>query len=136
MFGYYLRLAALSFQRTPGLTVLMVLAIAAGISVCIMSLTLYHAISGNPVWWKSNQLYAVTMDAWAPDAPINDKRPDLPPNQLTYRDATWLAQSNIPKHKLAMFRTGAIVAGGTTGVEPTNAITRITYGDFFAMFEV
>ena len=67
MFGYYLRLAFTSFRRNPGLTALMVLAIAAGIGVCVMALTLYHAISGNPIWWKSDQLYAVTMDGWAPD---------------------------------------------------------------------
>ena len=136
MFGYYLRLASLSFRRTPGLTALMVLAMAAGISVCVMSLTLYHAISGNPIWWKSNQLYAVTIDSWSPDEPLNEKRPDLPPAQLTYKDATWVANSSIPKHKVMMFRTGAIVAGGSTGVEPASAITRVTSADFFAAFEV
>ena len=62
MYGYYLRLALSSFRRTPGLTALMVLAIAAGIGVCVMSLTLFQAISGNPIWWKSDHLYTVTMD--------------------------------------------------------------------------
>jgi len=56
MLGYYLWLAAKSFRRNPGLTALMVGAIALGISTCIVTLTVYHAMSGNPIWWKNNVL--------------------------------------------------------------------------------
>ena len=49
MFGYYLRLALKSFGRNRGITALMVLAIALGIAVCVMTLTVYHAMSGNPI---------------------------------------------------------------------------------------
>jgi putative ABC transport system permease protein len=140
MLGYYLRLAALSFRRTPGLAALMVLAVAAGISVCVMSLTLYHAISGNPIWWKSHQLYAVTIDSWSPDEPADDKHPDMAPPQLTYKDLTYLAQSNIPKHRAAMFKTGGVVSsdgdGGGPKAPPFTVITRVTTGDFFPMFDV
>src|SRR5215468_8309869 len=104
MLSYYLRLASLSFRRTPGITALMVLAMAAGISVCIMSLTLYHAISGNPIWWKSDRLYTVTMDNWSPEEPHDKRYPNLPPPQLTYHDAVYLAQSKIPAHKAIMFK--------------------------------
>ena len=44
----------------------MVCAIALGIAVCVMTLTVYHAMSGNPIWWKNDRLYAVTMDNWDP----------------------------------------------------------------------
>ena len=140
MFGYYLRLASLSFQRTPGLTSLMVLAIAAGISVCVMSLTLYHAISGNPIWWKSNRLYTVTMDNWSPEEAHDTKYPDLPPPQVTYKDATYLAQSKIPEHKVIMFKSSGVVSGGDSAggsqAEPYVAVTRVTMADFFTMFDV
>jgi putative ABC transport system permease protein len=138
MFGYYVRLASLSFRRTPGLTALMVLAIAAGISVCVMSLTLYHAISGNPIWWKSNSLYTVTIDSWNPQEPHDEKYPDLPPPQLTYKDATYLAQSKIPQHRVVMFKSSGVVSGGnSTGAqEPQVAMTRVTMADFFTMFDV
>ncbi len=66
-----LRLALGSFGRNPGLTALMVLAIALGIAVCIMTLTVFHAMSGNPIWWKNDRLYAVTMDNWDPEPPIS-----------------------------------------------------------------
>lgn len=49
MVGYYLRLACKSFRRTPGLTALMVAAIGCGIAACIVTLTVYHTMSGNPM---------------------------------------------------------------------------------------
>src|SRR5262245_59574875 len=108
MLGYYLRLATLSFRRTPGLTSPRVLAIAARSSVCVMSLTLYHAISGNPIWWKSHRLYAVTMDNWAPEEAADTKYPDLAPPQLTYKDAKFLAQSDIPQQRVVMLKTSGV----------------------------
>jgi putative ABC transport system permease protein len=140
MLGYYLRLASLSFRRTPGITALMVLAIAAGISVCVMSLTLYHAISGNPIWWKSHQLYAVTMNSWDPERPPDPRYPDQAPPQLTYRDSTFLKKSDIPARSVAMFKTGGVVSSGdnagVTRADPLFAITRVTTSDFFGMFDV
>ncbi len=34
-----------------------------------MTLTVYHAMSGNPIWWKNERLYAVTMDNWTLNPP-------------------------------------------------------------------
>jgi hypothetical protein len=28
-----------------------------------------RAMSGNPIWWKNDVLYAVTMDFWDPQQP-------------------------------------------------------------------
>jgi len=85
MFSYYLRLALKSFGRNPGITVLMVLAIALGIAVCVMTLTVYHAMSGNPIWWKNDRLYAVTMDDCSSAHPLMPNS-ELPPFQMTYKD--------------------------------------------------
>ena len=59
MFGYYLELAFRNLKRNPGLTALMIGAVALGIAVCVMTLTMYRAMSGNPIWWKNDVLYAV-----------------------------------------------------------------------------
>ena len=67
-----------------------------------MTLTMYRAMSGNPIWWKNDVLYAVTMDFWDPQQPNWDKKPELPPEQLTYRDAMAVYRSDIPKHKVIM----------------------------------
>src|SRR5262249_10262751 len=87
MLGYYTRLAFRSFARNPGISVLMVLAIALGIAVCIMTLTVFHAMSGNPIWWKNDRLYAVTMDNWDPKQSFSKHSPTLPPPEMTYKDA-------------------------------------------------
>ena len=136
MLGYYLRLSVKSLRRTPGLTALMVCAIALGIGACIVTLTVYHAMSGNPIWWKNNLLYAVTMDSWEAARPYAPEHPTLPPWQMTYKDATYLAQSGIPKGTAIMTQ----VRGSITGVAgqrlPLQVSTRATSSDFFRMFDV
>jgi putative ABC transport system permease protein len=134
--SYYLRLAATSFRRTPGLTTLMVCAIALGIGACIVTLTVYHAMSGNPIWWKSNVLYAVTMDSWGPAEPEDPNHPALAPAQLTYKDATYLMNSGIPRHEAMMTELLGMLSGAPGQKAPLPIITRATSSGFFPMFEV
>lgn len=136
MLSYYLRLASKSFRRTPGLTALMVCAIALGIGACIVTLTVYHAMSGNPIWWKNNVLYAVTMDSWEAESPYDARHPMLPPPQLTYTDATALLRSDIPKRKAVMTELVGMVSGVPGQSMPLHVVTRATTKDFFAMFDV
>ncbi|HEV2268951.1 MAG TPA: ABC transporter permease [Steroidobacteraceae bacterium] len=136
MLPYYLRLARNSLLRTPGLTALMVSAIALGIAACIVTLTFYHAMSGNPIWWKNNVLYAVTMDSWDPGPPYDSEHPTLPPPQLTYKDATYLLRSDIPKRKLIMANMLGMMSGAPGQTVPMQVMTRATTKDFFAMFDV
>ena len=136
MLGYYFRLATLSFRRNPGLTSLMVLAIALGIAVCIVTITIYKATSGNPIWWKNDRLYAVTLDSWDPNEPADEKHPQLPPPQITYKDATYLFASDIPQRKVLMYKAAGVVTGGVAVRKPTPTLARVTTADFFAMFEV
>ena len=117
MFGYYLRLALRSLRRTPGLTALMVGAIALGIGVCVMTLTIYRAMSGNPIWWKNDLLYAVTHRQLGPEgAGCDEDKPELPPEQLTYRDATALIRVRHPEaqghHAQGGRHAGASTASG------------------------
>src|SRR5579862_1441036 len=133
MLGYYTRLALKSFGRNPGITVLMVLAIALGIAVCVMTLTVYHAMSGNPIWWKNERLYAVTMDNWDPNNPYS-KRSKLPPPEMTYKDAQYVMHSAIPERKVVMYNTSGVISAGV--IPAQYVTTRVTSADFFAMFEV
>ena len=133
---YYLRLASKSFRRTPGLTVLMICAVGLGIGACIVTMTVYHAMSGNPIWWKNNVLYAVTMDSWDPTQPYDTEQPSLAPPQLTYRDATYLFNSEIPKRKVIMSQLLGMLTGAPGQTAPAPVVTRATTGDFFRMFDV
>ena len=136
MLAYNMRLALKSFKRNPGLTALMVVAIGLGIAACVVTMTLYHAMSGNPIWWKSDRLFAVTLDNWNPNHPYNEASPQLPPPQITYKDALHLADSEIPAHHVIMHRDWAVVTGGTTQKRPEPVTTRLTSADFFTMFDV
>jgi putative ABC transport system permease protein len=136
MLTYYFRLALKSLRRTPVITALMISAIALGVGVCITTLTVYRLMSGNPVADRNDVLFAVTMDSWDVNNPWDEKRPELPPYELTYRDATALMQSDIPSRQ-AVMRKGSFVVEGdpAKGVKPFMIEARLTTKDFFAMFE-
>jgi putative ABC transport system permease protein len=137
MLAYNMRLALKSFRRNPGLTALMIGAIAFGIAACIITITIYHAMSGNPIWWKNERLYALTMDSWDPNQPYDTNYPDLPPPQLSYKDAVQLSRSPIPAHHVIMHRDRGVVTGGLAQHQPQPSVaTRITSADFFTMFDV
>jgi putative ABC transport system permease protein len=101
-----------------------------------MTLTMYRAMSGNPIWWKNDVLYAVTMDFWDPQQPYWEDKPDLPPEQLTYRDALAVYASDIPERKVIMHKAVGTLSVDGQEVKPERALTRVTTKDFFAMFDV
>jgi putative ABC transport system permease protein len=136
MIAYYIRLALKSFRRNPGLTAMMACAIALGIAVSVVTITVYHAMSGNPIWWKSDRLYAVTIDSWDPARPFDATHPELPPPELSYRDAKALSASNIPVRKAIMASEGGVLGGGTVESTPQPATARATTSDFFSLFDV
>jgi len=136
MFAYDLRLALDSMKRHPGLSALMVLAIALGIAVCTVTFTIYHAMATNPIPDKSSQLYAVTLDTWSAERPYDDEKPELPPQLLTYRDAMYLYGSKAAPRSVIMYKSGALLLPERNGVKPFNAQLRVTSHEFFPMFDV
>jgi putative ABC transport system permease protein len=135
MFAYYLRLALASFRRNPGLTALMVFAIALGISVCMITLTSYRAAANNPAGERSSILFAPSIDSWDPADPYENDDKTLAPTMLTYRDARALYASDIPDRKLIMYKAGGIFSRADKGMDPEYISTSMTTGDFFSMFE-
>jgi len=133
-----LRLALRSMLRTPILTALTAGAIACGIGATMVTLTLYHARSGNPIWWKGDQLFAVTLDNRGTDHRGEEfsRHPEYPPFLLTYQDAKALYRSDIPTRAVMMFRSSRVVEPGRAGLKPFSASERVTTADFFAMFDV
>jgi putative ABC transport system permease protein len=135
MFGYYLRLALKSCARDVSLTTVVVVTMGLGLGVCLAMLTLYRAMASNPIWWKNDRLYAVTMDSWSPDRPENPERPGLPPPQLTYLDAIHLFQSSIATRKVIMYPVTGVITR-EHGEPPVKISTRVTSADFFPAFDV
>lgn len=136
MLGHYGRLALRRMRRAPGQTLLMVGAIALGVGTCVVMLTVYDALAHNPIWWKSDRLFAVTIDSWDPNQPYDPGKPDLPPPELAYKDAVALLHSNIPTHAAAMARMLDVVSPTAGGTRNIPIATRVTGGDFFRLFDV
>jgi putative ABC transport system permease protein len=136
MLAYDVRLALHSLKRHPGLSALMVLAIALGIAVCTVTFTIYHAMATNPIPDKSGQLYAVTLDSWSAERPYDDEQPEHPPHLMTYRDSTYLHDSNAAPRSVVMYKSGALLLPERPAVKPFNAMLRVTTHEFFPMFDV
>lgn len=136
MFAYYLSLALASFKRNPGLTALMVFAIALGISVCMITLSSYRAAAKNPAGDRGAILFAPSIDSWDPENPYEQNEKDLAPTMLTYRDARALHASVIPDRKVIMYKAGGIFSRADKGMESEYIAVRMTTMDFFPMFEV
>ena len=135
MFGYYLRLAGGSFRRNPGLTALMVMAIALGIAVCLITLTGYRAAANNPIAHKNDVLFSPAVDGWDPKEPYDKDKPWRQPDLLTYRDANALGSSSIPDRKVIMYKVADVMSRDDGGMEPEGVVLRATTKDFFEMFE-
>lgn len=130
-------MALRSLRRTPYLSVLMVGAIAVGITASMIAITLYHARSGHPIPWKDDTLFAVTLDTRDVDPPKEfERHPEYPPFQLTYRDARALYASDIPLRSVMMFRAAQVVSPAREGVKPFGLQVRVTTADFFGAFDV
>lgn len=134
MISYYLRLAFISMRRNPVLSSLMVLAIALGIGACMTTITVNYLMSNNPIKHKSDVLFHVQLDNWGPHEGAVD--PNDPPFQLTWTDATNLQKAEMGKRQAAMAKSGGVVEPADPDVKPFQAGYRLTYGDFFSMFDV
>ena len=136
MFGYNLKLALKSMRRNPIMTALMVAAIAVGIGVSMTTLTVYYLMSSNPIPEKSEILFAVTMDSWNPLRPFDDDYPDRVPHQVTFHDAERLIDIGKGERQTAMFESSLIIEPAGDDALPFEAGARVTYADFFSMFDV
>jgi putative ABC transport system permease protein len=133
MFKYYSKLAVLSFIKNPLISLLMISAIGLGIGASMTTLTLNHLMSANPISHKNDVLFHVQLDSW--DSNKAFQEPNIPPDQVTWLDAT-----NLMKEKKA-YRQTAVATGNLIiqpeGVEskPFIAAARFAYADFFTMFD-
>jgi putative ABC transport system permease protein len=133
MFAYYLQLGLRSLRRNPVLTALMVMGIALGIAASMTTLTVLHLVGSDPIPWKSHTLHYVQLDNWSPDQPFySDGRP---PDQVTYRDAVALMEAGKADKQAAMYKLSLPIQPANPDLKPFRAMARVTYTDFFGMFE-
>jgi putative ABC transport system permease protein len=133
MFADYLQLGLCSLRRNPILTALMVVGIALGIAASMTTLTVMHLMGSNPIPWKSDKLHYVQLDNWSADQPYYDD--GRPPDQVTYQDAVALMKAGKADRQAAMFKLSLPVQPENKDLKPFQSLGRVTYADFFAMFE-
>ncbi|HEV8631352.1 MAG TPA: ABC transporter permease [Thermoanaerobaculia bacterium] len=135
MLAYHLRIAVKSLRRTPVLSALLVAGIALGIAVSTAFVAAYHTVSRDPIPAKSRHLFYVSLDSWDKERPFDDDQPKEPPDQNTYRDAVALLGSKLPTRQTAMYKAELTVFPEKREERPFRARTRVTFGDFFPLFD-
>jgi putative ABC transport system permease protein len=138
MFSYYLDLALRSLRRSPGLTALMVLTIAFGVAASMTTWSVFRAVSGDPIPWKSAQLYVPQIDMWGPAGkgtdPTNPHYGE-PPDAMDYNDAIALMRDHRAKLQSAMYLVSPSVVPADPGKHPINLTGHAVFNEFFAMVD-
>jgi putative ABC transport system permease protein len=135
MFSYYLGLALLSLKRNVVLTTLMIAAIGVGIGASMTTLTMFRAMSADPIPEKSTKLFAPQIDNWGPA-----KQHVVPGDsenfqeQISYRDAMNLMNAHSARRQSAMYATGLALTPPNPQLLPFQVHARAAYADLFPMF--
>ena len=135
MFTYYFRLGLSSLKRNMVLTALMIAAIAVGIGACMTALTVFRAMSGDPIPQKSSRLFAPQIDNWGPDKHAGGGADRLEP-QLSYIDVMGLMKAHAASRQTGMFAVRLPLQPANPAQKPAKVIVRATFTDFFPMFDV
>jgi len=135
MLAYYVGLGLRSLRRNVALTALMIAAIAVGIGASMTTLTVFRAMSGNPIPQKSHQLFAPQIDNWGPNKP-GEQSEDQLEDQLSYIDAMALMKAHAAKRQSALYLTHLFLRPPDQQQKPLKVMVRAAYADFFPMFDV
>ena len=133
MFSYYAELAFRSFRRSAGLTALMVLTIGFGVAASMTTFSVFRAVSGDPMPWKSSRLFIPQVDLWGPSERGKDGEP---PGALDYGTATALLGDHRGSLQAAMYKVSPAVLAAETGSRPVNVDGHAVGSEFFPMLEV
>ncbi|HET6632948.1 MAG TPA: ABC transporter permease [Rhodanobacteraceae bacterium] len=133
MLAYYLNLGLRSLKRNPALTALMVMTIGFGVAASMTTWSVFRAVSGDPIPWKSAKLFVPQVDAWGPA-----RRGDSgnPPEAMTYADATNLVRAHRARYQSAMYRIGPSVVPSKPGQHPFRTEGHAVGSEFFPMLDV
>ena len=134
MFTYYLELAVRSLRRRPGLTGLMILAIAFGVSASMTTYSVFRGLSADPIPWKSSHLFVPQIDAWGPEHRENGE----PPMTLTYIDAMNLMRQHRASRQSAIIPMFRSIMPPRTNQDNSQIETRgyAVHSEFFPMLDL
>ena len=131
MFSYFFRLALRNLQRSPVMTILMVLAIAVGVATSVTSLTVLRILSGNPLPDRGDRLFYVQLE---PRTNADRGSDPEPPTVLNYADATYLMEAKRADRQAMMVPGIATIFPDDPNLQAVVAQAWFTSADFFPMF--
>ena len=120
-------------RRNPVLTALMVMAIGFGVAASMTTFSVFRAVSGDPIPWKSSQLFVPQIDNWGPNGTSADGEP---PNALDYTDAMALMRAHAANGRRRCTRSRPRWCPADASKHPFNVSGHAVYSDFFPMFDV
>lgn len=123
-----------ALRRSPRLSLLMIMAVGMGVGACMTQLTVWHALSGDPLPGRSGQLFSPYLDA----RPLRDDALDGPKTavNLSWLDSQNLLQQHRAVRQAAMAGGQILVSPPARPQQPFFASGRYTTADFFPMFTV
>lgn len=136
MFGYYLDLALRSLKRSPGLTALMILIVGFGVAASMTSYSVFRAVSGDPIPWKSSRLFVPQIDMWGPKGRTDGSNNNEPPDAMDYTDAVAMMREHRAKYQSAMYRVSPSIVPPDASKHPINVGGHAVYSEFFPMLDV
>jgi putative ABC transport system permease protein len=134
VFGYYLDLALRSLRRNPALTALMIAAIGVGIGASMTTLSVFRAMTGDPLPDKSQQLFMVQIDSWGPVKPDEPTEDGLE-ETMSYIDVTALMQLHAAARQTPFYSTLLKIRPADPKLKPAQAVAPAVSADFFPMFQ-
>jgi putative ABC transport system permease protein len=135
MLGYYIDLAVRSLKRSPGLTLLMVLAIGFGVAASMTTYSVFRAVSGDPIPWKSSKLFVPQIDMWGPKGRDPSKPDNDPPDAWDYNDATAFMHAHRGKYQSAMYHISPSIVPSDPNKHPINVGGHAVFSEFFPMLD-
>ena len=134
MIHYYIALSLKNIGHQKSLSILIAMTLGLGIAACMITYSLIHLMSKDPLPNKSDRVYHIQLDNW--DLNVAAIPPNLPPEEVTWRDAMNIVHAKQAKLQAAHTLTWGMVKPVDKNVPPFLGLIRATQGEFFPMFEV
>lgn len=133
MFGYYLDLAWRRCRQNLSMVALLVLTMAIGIASCMTALTIFGALSGEPLPGISSRLYVATMDSRQQVTKDDDRY--VADSLMQQRDAKALVDARKATRQAAMAYSLATITT-TDGKQSEQTMGLLGYGQMLGLFGV
>ena len=135
MFRYYFTLGLRSLRRNRALTALMILTLAVGVAASVATVTILHAMSGDPLPHKSDRMFVPLIDILPVKGYVPGEKPGFAQMQMSYIDARNFMASKIGVRRTVMYGVAGPVEPARKDIGSFQAQGMAPTHDFFSMFE-